>query len=500
MKLQALSVLKDAIVNNRVKLLGALFLMLFLLFVYFVYKSTSLEYLPIFSDEYGYYLDAKAFQLCNSLDAATTINEYYSKVGNFSFHGFMYTLFYGTFFKLFSLFGITPSIMIVNMFLVFSLLVFLVISRIKLEKKFFIGIVFLSNFIFVLFISSSMTEIFHLVFAVIVGYLLYLIYETKEKKYQYILIVLALFLSLFRLSWIFILFGLFPLSTSIKDYLKYTFILLFGVVFAIMTMQYLYASFPFGFMYDFTLYLHNHSFADIMNMLYQHFASNVVKYFYSEGYLQYRYVFFYKYLIVVLFLYSLYSSFKSREKSIIAGTIIAFVFLLNLFLVYDAYGWREVRVLAAPFMMLTVILVLNKKYLPVLFIILFQLLNMNAVLEHKHENDWNRDGMHSRIEKNQVLFQSFMEFEKYIAPIEKKEILILLNRRVIPTEYSPITYQLPLSLDNKCIRYSLIIGDESDFDIEKSKSDLMISDKLENRSNMKLVGKNKYFFFYRRIY
>jgi len=490
---------KDTIVNNRVKFLGVLFLMLFLMFAYYVYKSISLDYLPIFSDEYGYYLDAKAFQVCNRLDAAFTINEYYSKIGNFSFHGFIYTLFYGTFFKLFSLFGITPSIMLVNISLVFSLLIFLALSKIKLEKKFFIGIVFLSNFIFVLFISSSMTEIFHLVFAVIAGYLLYLTYETKEKKYQYILIVLALFLSLFRLSWVFILFGLFPLSTSIKDFMKYALVLLFGLIFAVLTMQYFYASFPFGFMYDLMLSLHYGTFANIASMLYEHFVSNIMKYFYYEGYFQYRYVFYYKYLLVALLLYSIYISIKTREKSIIAGTIIYLIFFINLFLLYDAYGWREVRVLAAPFMMLTVILILNKKYLPVLFIILFQLLNMNAVLERKHENDWNRDGMHSRIEKNQVLFHNFMEFEKHIAPIGKKEILILLNRRVIPTEYSPITYQLPLSLDNKCIRYSLIIGDENDFDIEDSNSDLMISDKLENRSNMKLVGKNKYFFFYRRV-
>ncbi len=494
------SILKNIVIHNRIKLLGALFMILFLLFVYFVYKSISLDYLPIFSDEYGYYLDAKAFQVCNKLDAAFTINEYYSKIGNFSFHGFMYTLFYGTFFKLFALLGITPSIMLANMFLVFSLFVFLVFVKIEWEKIFFIGIVLLSNLIFLLFISSSMTEIFHLVFAVITGYLFYLIYKTKEKRYQYIFIVLALFLSIFRLSWIFILFGLFPLSSSIKDFMKYALILLFGLIFVVLTMQYFYASFPFGFMYDLMSSLHSSIPANTLNMLYEHFVSNVVKYFYSEGYFQNRYVFYYKYLFAALLIYSVYSSFKTRNNSIIAGTIVYLIFFINLFLLYDAYGWREVRVLAAPFMLMTVILILNNRYLPILFIILFQLLNMHSVLERKYENDWNRDGMHSRIEKNQVLFQNFMEFEKYIAPLKKKEILILLNRRVIPTEYSPTTYQLPLSLNGKCIKYSLIIGDENDFKIEDSTSDLMISDKPENRSNMKLIGKNKFFFFYQRIY
>jgi len=499
MKLQAFSTLKNTIVNHKIILLGILFLMLFLMFVYFIYQSTSLNYLPVFSDEYGYYLDARAFQLCDRLDAAFTINEYYSKIGNFSFHGFIYTFFYGLFFKLLAAFGATPSIMLVNMILVFSLTIFMAMRHIELEKKFYIGIVFFSNFIFLLFISSSMTEVFHFSFAVLVGYLLYMVYKTKEKKYQYILIVLALFLSFFRLSWIFVLFGLFPLSRSFWDFLKYSFILLFGLIFVVLTLQYLYASFPFGFMYDLISSLHSSTLAETFTMLYEHFVANVVKYFYYEGYLQNRYVFYYKYLFVALLLYSIYSSFKTREKSIIAATFITLAFVLNLFLVYDAYGWREVRVLAAPFMLLVVVLVLNRKYLPIQVIILFQLLMMAPVLERKHENDWNRDGMHSRIEKDRLLYQKFIEFEKYIAPIDKKEVTILLDRRVIPTEYSPITCQLPLSSGGKCMRYSLIIGDQNDFDIADSKSDLMISDHPEKVSSMQLVGKNEFFYFYRRV-
>ena len=483
----------------KITILGFIFLFLFLLVAYFIYKSISLDYLPIFSDEYGYYLDAKAFQLCDRLDAAFTINEYYSKVGNFSFHGFIYALFYGIFFKFFAFLGIKPSIMLANIVMVLLLSLMIAFSKIDLEKKLFAGIVFFSNLIFLLFIASSMSEIFHIVFAAVAGYLLYLIYSTEEKKYLYIYIFLAFALSLFRLTWIFLLFGLFPLSTNIKDFLKYSLLLLLGLIFTVVTMQYFYASFPFGFMYDFITGLHTGTLADALSMLYEHFIANVVKYFYSEGYLDYRYAFYYKYLYVALLLYSIYSSFKTKEKSIIAATLIALIFILNLFLVYDAYGWREVRVLAAPFILLVFVLILNQKYIPIILVIIVQLATMPAILERKRENDWNRDGMHSRIEKSRVLYQKFLEFEKYILPLQKKEISILLDRRVIPTEYSPITYQLPLSVDGKCIKYSLVIGDQNDFNISRAKSDLLIRDHPEDAENMKLVGNNEYFYFYKWV-
>ena len=497
MQLQVFSGLNDKIESHKIKLLGVLFFILFLLFVYLAYQSITLNYLPIYSDEYGYYLGAKAFQLCNRPDAAFTLNEYYSVIGNSSFYGFIYYVFYGAFFKLFSLFGITPSIMLVNIFLLVCFLLLMAFSRISLEKKLLIGIVFLSNFIFILYLSSSMTEIFHFIFGVIVGYLIYLLYKTRDNKYFYGLLALILLLSFFRPAWIFVLFGLFPLANSFRSLLKYVLVLLFGLLCVMLIEKYLYASNPFSFMYIFMSYLSDHSLVDSISFLYEHFASNVDNYFISVQYGQHRFVFYYKYLFVALLLYSVYSSYKTKERSIMAGTMVAIVFFLSVLFIYDAFGWREVRVLATPFILLVTILILEGKYIPILLIILFQLLNMNVVLEHKFEDDSSRYAMHSRIEKNQELLHHFLDFEKYIAPIKKNSILILMDRSLIPFNDSPILYQLPLVSNSKCIRYSTIYRDG--LEIADSKCDLFISRKPYNMSDLKLVGKNKDFFFYRKI-
>ena len=471
--------------------------MLLLLFTYFVYQSTSLNYLPIFSDEYGYYLDAKSFWLYNRIDAPLTLNESYSLIGHAGFHGIMYSVFYGSFFKLLAFLGIDPSITLVNMVLVFFLFGFLAYSRMDLENKLLIGIVFLSNFIFIIYISSSMSEIFHYSFAVVVGYLLHLVYKTRENKYLYLLIGLIFFLIFFRESWVFVFFGLFPLAKSFKDIVKYSIVLLIGLVVVILYQKYFQAPYVIDYFHNLKLQLDSGSLIDVLHSVYDRFLINLNKYFATEAYERYRFVFYYKYLFAVVLLYALYASFRTRSRTILSGAIIAFVFFSSLLVLYDPFGWREVRVLAAPFILLTVILILNKKHFAVYMIILFQLLTINAVINTKQNVDLMRQKMNLYIKESQALLDDFSEFGKYLDFFEKKRVVVLMDWNLIPVDNSAMIYQLPLFLNGKNISYSFIYRH---FDIMDSICDLYISNKEENNSNMKLIGNNQNFYFYRRVH
>ncbi len=497
MKQQVLSMFKNKISDNRIIFLSILFLMLLLLFTYFVYQSTSLNYLPIFSDEYGYYLDAKSFWLYNRIDAPLTLNESYSLIGHAGFHGIMYSVFYGSFFKLLAFLGIDPSITLVNMVLVFFLFGFLAYSRMDLENKLLIGIVFLSNFIFIIYISSSMSEIFHYSFAVVVGYLLHLVYKTRENKYLYLLIGLIFFLIFFRESWVFVFFGLFPLAKSFKDIVKYSIVLLIGLVVVILYQKYFQAPYVIDYFHNLKLQLDSGSLIDVLHSVYDRFLINLNKYFATEAYERYRFVFYYKYLFAVVLLYALYASFRTRSRTILSGTIIAFVFFSSLLVLYDPFGWREVRVLAAPFILLTVILILNKKHFAVYMIILFQLLTINAVINTKQNVDLMRQKMNLYIKESQALLDDFSEFGKYLDFFEKKRVVVLMDWNLIPVDNSAMIYQLPLFLNGKNISYSFIYRH---FDIMDSICDLYISNKEENNSNMKLIGNNQNFYFYRRVH
>lgn len=496
MKQQSLTAFKNKIADNKIILLSILFLVLFLLFAYFAYKSISLNYLPIFSDEYGYYLDAKAFWLYSRIDAPLTLNESYSIIGQAGFHGIMYSIFYGSFFKLLAFVGIDSSIMLVNMILVLLLFGFLAYSKMDLEDKLLIGIVFLSNFIFIIYISSSMAEIFHYSSAVVVAYLLHLVYKTRENRYLYLLIGLIFFLIFFRESWVFVFFGLFPLARSFKDFVKYSIVLLIGLVVVILYQKYFQAAYVIDYFHNLKSQLDSGSLMDVLRTVYDRFLINLDKYFVTEAYEKYRFVFYYKYLFAVLLLFALYASFRARSKTILSGTIIAFIFISSLLVLYDPFGWREVRVLAAPFVLLTVILILNKKYFAVYLIILFQLLNMNAVIDTKQNVDLNRQKMNLYIKDSQALLDDFSEFGNYLDSFEDKRIIVLMNWNLIPVDNSAMVYQLPLFLNGKNISYSFVYRH---FNIKYSTCDLYISNKLESNDNMKLIGSNQNFYFYRRI-
>lgn len=487
----------QTVIDKRGILLRILFFALFVMFLYFAYKTVSMGYLPIHSDEYGYYLSAKAFQLCNSVAAAATIDEYYSVVGHASFYGFGYTVFFGLFFKFFSLLGITPSIMLVNIILLSIFFILMAISKISLEEKLYIGIVFLSNFIFILYLSVGMTEIFHFIFGALMGYLLYLIFDTGARKYFYLYIVLVFFLAFFRPSWIFALFALLALSDSVKDFLKYSLLILLGFIYVMFVEKYFFASFPYSFMYVMMNYLHEHSLAESFSMFFGHFTENVENYFIKETYDKSRFVFYYKYLYVFLMLYAFYEGIRSGKRSILAGATIAFVFIASILLIYDAFDWHEIRVLAAPFMVLVVILILNHKYFPIWIIILFQLGTIYDVVQEKRGYDWIRGNMHTNIRKSQSLVRDFTQFEKYIVSHKKRNILIVIDYNTINLDYSPLLYQLPLKVGDKCIRYSFVLNPQ--FDMKQSNYDVFVSNRPVDRGGMRLIGKNKTFYFYQRV-
>ena len=477
--------------------LGTLAGALLLLTAYLVYRSLAGNYLPIFSDEYAYHLDAKNFWLYNRIDAATTLNENFSRYGDAGFHGFAYGILYGTIFKLLSLLGIEPSIMIANIFLVGTFLLFLVYTEISFENKLLLAIVFLSNFILIVYLPSAMTELFHYVFAFIVGYMLFLVYASGKRVYLISFIVLVMSLSFFRQSWIFALVGLFPLSRSLKAFVLYGIVFLFGLFLVLLDIKLFHAPYPFGFFQQLSSVLQNESLGQGLSLVYHYFLKNIDNYFLAERYEEVRFVFYFKYLFVALLLYAFYCSLRYRTRVILAATLIAFTVFFALLTLYDTYDWREVRMLTAPFMILMVVLILERRYLPVFAVIAFQLITLPMTLHSQERINDRRAAMGALVEEYRPMYDSFLELGNYVGSIDKKRVLILLTPKLFSLDSSPIFYQLPLHLGGKDIQYSFAFG--SKIDMSAPKSDLYISDKAERYDNMELLGKNRYYYYYRII-
>jgi hypothetical protein len=475
-------------------LLGSLFVLLLAYTLYLIYQSIALHYLPLFSDEYGYAIDAKNFWLYNRLDAATTLNESYSLLGHAGFHGFMYSLLYGSAFKLFALLGIPPSVMLVNALIALLSLLLLLSSRIEWTMKYLIGIVFLTNFIFVIYLASSMTELLHYAFALIVAYLLHLLYQTRERRYLYLLLAVLVFLIPFRESWVFVLFGLFPLTRSAKEFVGYTLLLLIGLAAVLLYQHYFQAAFPVDYFHQLKTQLDDRSMLDTLTPLYQHLIENIDKYFISERYPHYPFVFYYKYLFVFVMLYAIIDGIWTKNREILAAALIATVFFSSLLLLYDPFGWREVRTLAAPFLLMVILLILNRRFAAVTLIVLFQLALYSSVLDTKKGIDEQRAQMNQLIEANRGVIEDFSGFGDYLDRFDKEEILVLIDGGLVPFDSSPLFYSLPLQLKGKAIRYSFIYRS---FDLATSQCDIFISNRAIDHKQMTLLGKNDHFYFYR---
>ena len=480
----------------RIKILSSLlFGVLFGYFIYMAYQTVSLNYLPVFSDEYGYWLDAKNFWLYNRIDAATTLNESYAAVAHAGFHGFMYAIFYGVSFKLLALLGMTPSIPLVNTIIVLLLFTIFFLGRFAWEKKALTGIIFFSNYILIIYMSSSMTEPLHFAFAVIAAYILYLFYLKKEKKYLYLYVALIAMLIPFRESWVFALFALFPLSRSLKDFVKYALLLFLGLVLVVLYQKYFQAAFTIDYFHNIKSQMAHLPASEVFQLIFNHFMENVDKYFISETYRNYSFVFYYKYLYVAVLLSAIVDGIWKKDRLVLGAALVATVFIASLLVLYDPFAWREARTLAAPFMFLVTILILRQRYYIGLAIIAFQLFFYGQVLESKHRIDQDRYKMNTYIKENEALLNEFKELSRYVDMFDKPTVTVLMNWDLMPVDNSPMFYELPLKLNDKYIRYSFIYRH---YDILDSISDLYISSRKESVANMELLGKNDHFYFYRR--
>ncbi len=371
-------------------LLLFIFLFFFIKFIYLSYSAISIGFLPYLSDEYSYFLNTKSFVETNSLGAAVTLNERFSKIGDFSFHGPMYSLFYGLIYKIFNV----DSILFINILLTFFLISFIFLTKIKLHNKLLFLSIYLSFFVVILYNFSYMTEIFHLFFVVIVSYLLYKIYVLERNnenlgniyRYIFIFVLFIFLLSTFRQSWIFFLLALTPLWFNRKSILFLILLLFLGALFVCIDILFFHASYPFGFLSDL---INNFSFEKI----YTNFLNNVDRYFVSVTYSNLKFIFYFKYLFIFILLVCFYYGFYKKNKFLLSIAIVSFVNLIILFLFYDAYSWREVRTLSYIFILMVFGLILEKKYLFVYIVLIFQILSYSATIDFLKNYNNKRSSM-----------------------------------------------------------------------------------------------------------
>lgn len=405
--------------------------------------------LPIWSDEFSYYVNSLNFTLNTTLRAALT----YTGKGSILFqadgHGFAYPLLHGTIGKLF---GFHPlNIPLTN--IAFILLSLFLVARqkgLQLSQKASIAIVLLAYFTVPLYSFTFMQESLHLLIAVGCTLLLLHIYETRTTKDILLFLLLICIASLFRNLWLFWSIGLIPLARNRKELLQYILLFIACAALSFLSAKLFWDSFP-SYFSSVTQLIRQGMVSETAQSLYDHFISNTKTYFAGE--ISRPYPYYPTKLVIfcsIVAMAALYS--VKKEKVYLAATLIGTINFVLLMIIYEASDWREIRSMSPLFFMFTIIVVSKKQTFITLACLVFVITSFPSVRSLTNEN---------LLEHKQQL-----SYFKYSAPLwmPPKQMEILFDTKPYPLillNYRPKDYTLDLLLlplrtpSGKPIRYAI---------------------------------------------
>ncbi len=472
------------IVNIRMSFLLILLslLIIFYLELFLRIKST---YLPFDSDEYFYYLNAKSFFLYSSLKAALTFGGKGSILFGADAHGFAYPLLHGSIAKLVGWHN--TNLIYFNFFLTLLIIVFYWYQNfLSIQQKIILSALFLLFPFIPIFIVTYMQEIIHIFFAVIASILIYKIYSTEKNKSYIIIFVVTLFIAaFFRCIWLFWLISLLPLAKTKKQFFGYMMLLLIGILISFCMDYFFYERTP-NYFHAISFKIQNFHIISAIYSIGYHFLKNtlsLISYGYQLSFPTNVVYLILKYSIIYACGWYFYKFFYNRSKlndAILLIGMVNFFFLMSL---YDAFDWREIRILSPFFYFILLFIVLENKNF--LFLILGCILSF--FLSQSIINGFIK-------KRNEIVDQNFVaasnNFKKITNKISIQHPTILILSDMPPKPLDILN--LPLATKYGFpIRYTIRF-----YDIYKAgdpKIDFIISFSKDNLTNYKKILSTNYY-------
>lgn len=309
----------------------------------FLLLQVQQNYKPVWSDEFFYYINAHSFFENNSLKAALTVTGKGSKLFGADAHGFSYPLLNGLIAK-----GIgwhQLNFIYSNFFFLgISILLVCLQKSISIWHKFMMVFLILTFPCFSLYAFTYMQEAIHMLFAISIGLLLYHISQ-KDNKAVYVVAYLfvVFFAGLFRAVWFFSWIGLLPFIGGRNKFLVSVF-LLAGILISTFVITWLFVEPIPTFYNELVAGISQGEIWKIVKSLFGKFATNAKMYFYSASTPAIYLVM--KYSIVLALGYFVYKAALFKTKIYVALSLIGITNFLFLFLLFDSFYWRDIRLLA----------------------------------------------------------------------------------------------------------------------------------------------------------
>lgn len=190
-------------------------------------NAITMNYHPVWSDEFFYFINTYSFIQNDTLEAALTFGGEGSVVFGADAHGIGYPLLHGTIAGFFDWSNISLISFNFIIILISILLVWFIQSITITHKLWFTIIVLLFPF-FPLYAFTYMQEVIHIFIALVISVLIYHIYNKDDNKLYIVLFILTIFISgIFRSLWFFWLIGLIPVSKSKRQLITYSLLFFF---------------------------------------------------------------------------------------------------------------------------------------------------------------------------------------------------------------------------------------------------------------------------------
>lgn len=441
------------------------------------FNSIASNYYPVWSDEFFYFINTYSFIQNETLEAALTFGGKGSVVFGADAHGFGYPLLQGSLANIFSWSNL--NFIYFNLTIVLIAILFIwFLQSITINQKLWISCIFLLFPFFPLYAFTYMQEAIHIFIATIISILIYHVYHKEDNRAYIAILIIIIFISgVFRSLWFFWLIGLLPLAKSKRELISYGLLFISGIILSVITTRLFTESVPNYFNSIVTL-LDNGQIGDMFVSLFSHFYENIKLYFFNENDdLLYRSI---KYINFGTVFYFAFQGIKSKSRLAISLALIGILNFLLLFLLYDAFDWREIRTMSPLFYFYILFIVLNTNSLIRYLKIggLCFLFSLTIGKTNKRIAERNNHNL-QQINKEQNL-------HKEIADKVSDNSVVLVS--YIPRDYSYDLLNLPVQNSNGSpVRYIIQY-----YNVEKVKADYVLSRPKQDRSNSVLID-NEYY-------
>ncbi|TAE74310.1 MAG: hypothetical protein EAZ85_04880 [Bacteroidetes bacterium] len=446
-------------------------------FFYFqLINNITGHYHPVWSDEFFYYINSCSFVENNTLKAALTYSGEGSVIFGADVHGFGYPLLHGCIGKIFGWHNLN-FIRLNFVFLVFSIFVIWQVKSIIFKQKLWISIYILLFPFFPLYAFTYMQEIIHVFVAIILSVCIYLI-NNKEKNNTYIFFfILIIFIAgVFRGLWFFWLIGLIPLAKNKKQMIFYSLLFLLGIIISLVITKLFTEPVPNYFSSVIDL-LKQGELKKTASSVYYNFRNNFFLYFSSTQDKNYIVYIFMKIMNMVSVLFFIFLAYRNKSKLNISLALIGLSNFLLLFLLYDAFDWREIRTMSPLFYFYILFIVLETKgfikYVQLCCFLVIFALNIQT------SKEW--------IAERNVIDLTKIHKEKMVYNDISKKIpnqkIILVD--YIPNDHSWELLNLPLcNANNHQIRYIIpyynVKKTHYDYILKRPKIDILRNKVIDN--------------------